>query len=237
MRFKEYYKDRKVVASYDLQRGGWKSKITRKLELSFIDSLVETDKKQKILEIGVGTGFIAKLLVEKGNFTGLDISDEMLGRAKVLLGEVALIKGDILNLSLNKKFDKAVSVRVISHFDKKDAITALNNINKVLVDGGELVFNLENVSYIRRAVRKITNWGSTYTFQYSKDDINELLKRTRFKQEKILYLDHMFLLPLYVLNKVILGRLSSFLFSLELKLKNTRFMSNNSFIKCKKYSS
>ena len=123
-------------------------------EKSNISAVSLSGGQQKILEIGVGTGFISRLLAKKGKFYGMDISQEMLDKASEVLKHARLIKGDILTKKIKDKFDTVVTVRVISHFNKKDATKALENIAKLLNKYGEVVFNLENKSLIRRIARK-----------------------------------------------------------------------------------
>ncbi|MDP3881854.1 MAG: class I SAM-dependent methyltransferase [Nanoarchaeota archaeon] len=233
--FSEYYKNRGVVDTYDSQRlGGLKGKVTRKLEYVFVDMLTEIPKKQKILEIGVGTGFFSKMLAAKGNFTGLDISEEMLKKTKRILPKSKFVTGNILDLRLKDKYDKVITIRVISHFDKTKAGLALKNINKVVKKGGEVIFNLENRSIARRILRKITNWGSTYTYQYNKRDMQSLIKSSGFDNVKVFYLDHFFILPLHLINKLLFNSLEEAIFNLEMRLKHFAPFSNTLFIKCRK---
>ena len=235
MDFGEYYKDKDVVDSYDsLRNKGLKARIVRMLEREYVNILMGKARKQDILEIGVGTGFIAKLLIQKGNFQGMDISKEMLNKTALILGNVKLTEGSILNIKLKDKFDKIVTIRVISHFNKKDAITAIENISSRLKPNGEAIFNLENVSYTRRFLRKIRRWGSTLNYQYSQKEIKEICEEAGLELEKIIYLDHLFVLPLHLINKILFNSLDKFIFNVEIKLRNIKYSSNNSFILCKK---
>ena len=239
MNFKEYYKNKQVVNSYDLvRRRGLKGDILRNLELKFVDFLIGNEKKnQKILEIGIGTGFISKLLVKKGKFYGIDISKEMINKAKINLeGQkyVKLMQGDILNLKIKENFDKIVSIRVISHLKEKEAEIALKKISSILKKGGYFIFNIENLSFMKRIARKIMRWGSTPNYQYTFKKIKKLISKNNLKIDKIIYLDHTFILPLHFINKIMNNKLSSFIIQKEFQLRNIKFMSTNSFIRCKK---
>lgn len=237
MDFSEYYRRKDVVSSYDILRTkGLKGRIVRMLEYAYVDRLVGPRKKQKILEIGVGTGFISRLLVDKGSLHGTDISKEMLRKTSAEIRNAHFFEGNILKLRLkkpNQHFDKVVTIRVISHFKKDDAIKALKNINGALKEGGEAIFNVENISYIRRVARRIMGWGSTYNYQYSKKALREICQEAGLEIRDILYLDHMFMLPLHLLNKLLLNRLEKAIFKMEMGLSKVRFSSNNSFVKCK----
>lgn len=235
MDFDKYYQDKNVVNSYDSARmRGIKSKLVRMLELKFIDLLVKGNKNQKILEIGVGTGFISRLLVKKGIFYGVDASKEMLKKAKERIGSLRLTEGNVLSLNIKNKFDKVVTIRVMSHFNKEDAIKALKNIHTALKNNGEVIFNLENKSCLRRILRKIVNWGGTFNYQYSKKDIFIIAEESGFVIEDILYMDHLFVLPLHLLNKIFMNKFDKIIFDMEVRLRKVEFMSNNFLIKCKK---
>ena len=232
MEFKEYYKKKDVVDSYDkLISKGLKALVVRRLDLAAIDSLL---KKGSILEIGVGTGFIARMLMKKGDFYGIDISSEMLRKVQEFIPKARLSEGNILDLKLARRFDNVVSIRVVSHFNEKDASLALMNVKKILNEQGVFIFNLEKKFALRRLLRKLTKWGSTYTYQYNKEEIEEMMGKVGLKIDKMIYTDHFFLIPLHFLNKLCFNKLEKFITAIELKILNVGFMANNVFIKCRK---
>lgn len=68
--------------------------------------------RNKVLELGIGTGLLAEQLVKKGmNLTGFDFSEDMLKIAKRRLeNKVNLYHQDVLNLNLpEKNYEAAVS--------------------------------------------------------------------------------------------------------------------------------
>lgn len=233
MEFSEYYKTKNVVESYESKRAaGLKGRVFRILERIFLEKLVK-GKGKSILEAGVGTGFITEILRKHGKVEGFDISEEMIKTARKKFKGMKITKDNILDLNIKKKYDAVVSIRVISHFDFKDAVIALNNLKRICKKGGYVIFNLENRSFIRRFMRKILKWGSTKNYQYSISDIRRLAEDSGLKIDKIIYLDHLFLLPLHFINKLAGNSLENFIIRLENKLENLRFMSNNSFIRCR----
>lgn len=234
MRFSEYYKNKEVAESYERKRSrGLKSKVVRELERKAIEALLKGTGKD-ILEAGVGTGFITEVLQKHGKVSGFDISPAMIKRAKKKFPKISIKKDNILNLKIRKKYGTIASVRVISHFKQKEAEKALKNLKSVTKKRGHVIFNLENKSLARRILRKIRRWGSTKTYQYSSSDIENLMKKTGLKLKDEVYVDHLFLLPLHILNKLLFNSIEKPLIRLELKLSKVRFMSNNTFIKCQK---
>ena len=234
MDFSTYYKNKEVVDTYDLRRlKGFKSQVYRRLERKYVELLLH-DCGPSLLEAGVGTGFITELLRTFGKVRGFDISRTMLEKVRSKFPEVDLEEGDILTFSSKKKYDVVISIRVLSHFNFKDVEKALVNLRALLKSKGQLIFNLENPFIIRLLLRKIINWGSTVTYQYSTKELDVLLKRAGLKQVEKKYLDHFFIIPLHLLNSLFFHRLDNFLFNLELRLSHISFMSNNTFIKCKK---
>jgi SAM-dependent methyltransferase len=65
----------------------------------------------QILEVGVGTGLLAKKLIDLGYaVTGVDHTRAMLDKARALLGAGAsLHEADVVTLNLGRRFDAAVS--------------------------------------------------------------------------------------------------------------------------------
>ena len=234
MKFSDYYKNEGVVESYEEKRSkGIKSGIVRVLERAAIEHLMKNTGKN-ILEAGVGTGYITEILRKHGKVSGFDISPAMISKTKSKFPDMEIKKQDILNLKLSKKYDAIVSVRVISHFKFDDAKKALENLKKVAKPNASIIFNLENLSPLRRFLRKILRWGSTETYQYSSLEISCLARESGLKIKEQFYIDHFFILPLHVLNKILLNSLRRLIIKLELKLSKVKFASNNTFLSCQK---
>jgi len=233
MRFSEYYQDKNVATDYDARRmKGIKASIVRLLERRAVLDLLPRGNL-KILEAGVGTGYFTEMLAKHGYLDGIDISKEMLQVLRKKIKNVSLMQADILSLKLLKKYDCIVSVRVISHFNKKDASLALKNLAKCLTSAGTIIFNLENPSVLRRIGRKITNWGSTYTYQYSSSEIKQIIRYAKLNSVKTIYIDHLILYPLHIINKISFGLFTNIILRFEKSLEKFKFSSANVFIKCK----
>lgn len=107
--------------------------------------LIETNKiKQcKALDIGCGAGTNSIYLAEKGfEVTGIDISEKAIYLAKEKDKEKRcnFISGDVLNLYFKKKeFDFVYDGGCLHHINKKNHQKYLDEIKRVLNDGGSFL--------------------------------------------------------------------------------------------------
>ena len=116
-------------------------------EVDFIEEIFEnTHKPKRILEVGCGTGSYTKILLERGyEVTAVDISEDML---KIASEKCAckFIKGDIMSVSINDKFDACIAMfAVMGYITRNSEITkTLNNIRRHLKPNGIFVFDVWN---------------------------------------------------------------------------------------------
>ena len=101
-----------------------------------------------LLEVGVGTGRVAKKMLERGcaRLVGIDVSAKTLARAGKNLAtytNVELLHADITEYRSEASFDLAYLVWTIFHIEDKPR--ALANIIASLIPGGLLVISLERV--------------------------------------------------------------------------------------------
>lgn len=101
----------------------------------FIESM-HLSGREKVLEIGVGTGRVAsKVIPLCSSFDGIDISPKTVQRAKENLSEYEnkhLICANFLDFNFNKTYDVIYSTLTLQHFENKQAFiskasTLLNN--------------------------------------------------------------------------------------------------------------
>ncbi|MEW6621509.1 MAG: class I SAM-dependent methyltransferase [bacterium] len=92
-------------------------------ECDFIEAIFKKHNYQPktILELGCGTGGHALILAKRGyNLTAIDKSQPMLevaaNKAKKAKLDIEFIKGDITNISLNKKFDAVISMFAVMSY-------------------------------------------------------------------------------------------------------------------------
>lgn len=108
-------------------------------------SLLGLDGTQSVLEIGVGTGRLARRIAPRCRcFTGIDLSPKTIARAGENLARLAhvdLVCGDFLTADLHGGFDVICSSLTFMHIRRKDE--AIARIAALLVPGGRVVLSLD----------------------------------------------------------------------------------------------
>ncbi len=113
---------------------------TRDLEGVSLRTTLSELKFDNCLEIGCGTGKNTEWIISKAkNTTAVDLSDEMLARAKTKIRaeNLKFIQADInneWNFINNEKFDLVTFSLVLEHIENLDGI--FENLNKVVADQG-----------------------------------------------------------------------------------------------------
>lgn len=107
----------------------------------FIDKM-KLDKTKSVLEIGVGTGRIAvKTAPDCRRFTGIDISEKTIGKAKENIKNAVLICGDFLKYDFKEKFDVIYSSLTFLHIKEKQK--AFNTVHRLLNENGRFVLSVD----------------------------------------------------------------------------------------------
>jgi len=113
--------------------------------------VIEQCSPIKLLDIGCGSGFLAKLLksrIPKLVVDGIDISEVALKRAKEQLNDYWQVNIDQADLPLqSKSYDTTVCIEVLEHL--YDPEHALKEIYRVLQPGGHAIITVPNLAYWR----------------------------------------------------------------------------------------
>lgn len=107
-----------------------------------VKKLIElTDRKAKVLDIGVGTGNLANRLYDLGySVIGVDQSRAMLEVAKSKNPGLKVRWGEFMKLPFeNRSFNAIVSTYAFHHLDEKEKKIALEEMIRVLTDDGVIV--------------------------------------------------------------------------------------------------
>lgn len=123
-------------------------------------NLLNVNKEKRILEVGVGTGRLAKRVLDVGCFeyVGIDISPSTIQRAKQNLANfnnVEIINENIIDFNEKEVFDIVFSVLTFQHIlDKREAIKRMVGAVK---PKGSIVLSLDNINgeYIEYGSHKV----------------------------------------------------------------------------------
>lgn len=109
-------------------------------------SLIKKNGEEcNVLEIGCGTGYFTRLLLEKfpnGTITAVDISEKMLAAAKTNLGwdgKARLVQGDGEHMPFEGPFDCIVSASTFQWFNNLEKTFQV--LAALLRPGGQLIFS------------------------------------------------------------------------------------------------
>lgn len=153
----------------------------------FLD-LLELDDNKDVLEIGIGTGRIARRVLMQGcrSLTGIDISKDSLECAgKNLLNDkrLILLEKDITQYERKHAFDRIYSVLTFCHIEDKNK--AVDNICTALREKGIVLLSIDNTSseYLDYGTRKIKMYKTDITmitkrFAYNGFQVSEVKELT-----------------------------------------------------------
>jgi SAM-dependent methyltransferase len=114
-------------------------------EFSFYNSILKKNNCRSILEIGCGSGMLARRFLKNGyKYLGVDLFNEMLNIARAEINVDAFIQSDMRNLSFEQKFDSIlITGRSLAYItENKGIIDTLSGIHKMLEDKGVFVFDI-----------------------------------------------------------------------------------------------
>ncbi len=168
-------------------------------EFAFYDSILKKDNCKKILEVGCGSGMLARRFLKNGyDYLGLDLSGEMLDIARSEINSNAFIQCDMRNLSFVKQFDSVlITGRSIAYLTENlDIIITLSGVHNSLKDNGLFVFDLfeangifdnfndfeQNIEHNNKKIKRIsklkknlkTGWTYDWFAKYIIEDEGEV---------------------------------------------------------------
>lgn len=174
--------DGKMAAIYDAM---YQTFVNYDEEYAFYNNLIQENKSSSILEIGSGTGNLAKRFEENNqNYLGLDYSHDMITIAKERNKNCSFIQGDMRDFKLDKTVDSIlITGRSTSYLITNDDINrTFDTIYKNLNEDGIIIFDFidanrfipftkenpviiheatyENINYIRES-----HWDTNSTLE------------------------------------------------------------------------
>ena len=153
----------------------------------FKEKLLTPNKKNKVLEIGPGSGRMLKLLDInlKCNTTAVDLSEEMIKYSKEKSPNTNYIIDDILNVSFdNNSFDVIIMGALIHNFPKEDAEILLEKVYKWINNNGKiLIYTTIHDKSEEGYYEKEDYNGKIIRFRkkYTEKELIDLIKKCKFK--------------------------------------------------------
>jgi len=144
-------------------------------EFAFYFNLINIHNKQSVLEIGCGTGNLAKRFINSRlDYTGLDLSEEMVRLSKSKNPSGKFIQGDIISYNLKEPVASTIITgRTTSYLLNNKAIhEALNAIHCNLDVDGLLCFDFIDASRFLKEIKggiNVTHQASFHGKEYYRD--------------------------------------------------------------------
>lgn len=113
-------------------------------------------KGEQVLDLACGQGYFSRLIKEKGaEVTGVDLSAELIARAKEKSNNISYVLAAADNTNLKKEyFDTVVTVLAFENIKNIDGV--MNEINRVLKKGGTFFLVLLHPAF---RIPQYSDWG------------------------------------------------------------------------------
>ena len=164
--------------------------------------LIDSIERNTVLDLGCGTGILIPYVIEKkGNYIGLDNSENMLNIVKeqytklITEKSVSLFLGDVKDFIPTINIDVIIGLGFIEYFDKPEIV--INQLYEILPKGGKLILSFPNINSldyfclkllapIRFILRKVTGKGTIAPprMMCSSSEANNLFRNAGFKNLK-----------------------------------------------------
>lgn len=138
--------EEKIWEFYQIQQRGAYSRpeVVERQESLVRLILKKAPRKGRLLEIGIGNGYLLKLLRNRYECFGVDISNKNVEITKEeftkeQINNIQLIAANITEHNFDIKFDVVVAGHVLEHFDDRSLNNLLNKIYTILNPNGILV--------------------------------------------------------------------------------------------------
>ncbi|MDR1302332.1 MAG: class I SAM-dependent methyltransferase [Treponema sp.] len=106
------------------------------------EKIFKENNTKDILVIGAGYGRNGKYFVENGyHVDGIEISEEAINIGKIFAPEINFIKGSVLDMNLNKKYDAVFCYDIIQLFQEEKRKTVIENCIKHCKNTGRIMIS------------------------------------------------------------------------------------------------
>jgi SAM-dependent methyltransferase len=188
----------------DLYHKMYQSFIDYDEEYQFYKSLLDEHGAGNLLEVGCGTGQLARRFLHDGyGYTGIDVSTTMLDYARKELPPHHFYQMDMRDIQLPVSFDAVIiTARSISYIlSNSDIMSTFRSVKKHLKDGGVLIFDFIDAKSFIPAINEkeiISHEVEIDSIKYKRESIfekriesswNWLWKSTFLKEENKRYVE------------------------------------------------
>lgn len=114
-------------------------------EFEFYDSILKKNKCLSVLEVGCGTGMLARRFLKNGyDYLGLDLYNEMLDIARAEIKSDSFVQCDMRKMSFDRIFDSVIITgRSLAYVtENKGVLETLAGVHRSLKDKGLFVFGV-----------------------------------------------------------------------------------------------
>jgi len=178
------------------------------LVMDFLHPCLRSDS-DCLLDLGCGTGFLLQKYSQQHNVIGLDLLRDGLVSTRRISPAALLLQGEAAHIPLkNEVLDGIVMLDVLEHVDD---YAVLKEAFRILKPKGWLILSVPAMQWLW----SYRDRAAGHLRRYSRDQLNQVLRSSRFHVEKIRYYQF-FLFPLVALSRF-LGRNSSVTRDLEEK--------------------
>ena len=178
-----------------LEQEHWWYQARRTIVGTLLDDLQLHDTSS-IASIGCGNGTELQFLQTKGHVTGLDIDLTVVAHCRAKGFEV--IQADLLNNSLDEKFDVVIAMDIIEHI--KDDQKAIQALYKLVNSGGSLIITVPAFPFLWTELDELTDFP--HHRRYTRLTLKKLLKNPGMSVTLCSYYNF-FLFPLVLLTKIL----------------------------------
>lgn len=180
---------------YNAEDNHWWFVGNRKIVFTQIDKIV-INKRNKILDVGCGTGITLKCLERYGLAIGVDLSEEALKFCR-LRGHKKLCLADSKNLPFKiNSFDIVNASNLLEHLDDDDI--ALQEFFRILKPNGILVVTVPAFEFLWSGHDEVLHHKRRYT----KQSLERKIKKYRFQRIKESYTNFFIFPVVFLIRKI-----------------------------------